>query len=211
LDYIDTGKFSPSSYAVGLAYSKLLSDRFAFGLNAKYVSQSLGNSTIPDPNDASSTIVTKNSEGVIAFDFGTIYMTGFKSLAFGMSVRNFSSEVKYEQEGFQLPLIFNIGLAMDILELTSIDHNVHKLLLTVDATHPRAAPEQIKVGGEYTLMGVLSLRAGYLHNFDERGITTGVGLKKDFGRTGGRVALDYAYTPFGVFDEVQRFSFSISL
>ena len=212
--YDDTGTFTPSSYSIGIAYSKMLSDRFAFGINAKYASQTLGNSFIPDPSDPSNidaASLKENSEGVMAFDFGTIYLTGFKSLAFGMSVRNFSSQVKYEQEGFQLPLVFNIGLAMDILDLTSVDHNVHKFLLTVDATHPRAAPEQLKIGGEYTLLGVLALRAGYLSNLDERGITAGIGLKKDFGRSGGRVALDYAYTPFGVFDNVQRFSFRISL
>jgi len=212
--YSNTEIFTPSSYCIGLAYSKMLSDRFAFGINVKYAQQSLGNSIIPDqadPYNFDAASTKKNRQDVIAFDFGTIYLTGFKSLAFAMSVRNFASEVKYEEEGFQLPLVFNIGLAMNILDLTSLDPGRHSFLLTVDATHPRAAPEQIKVGGEYTLLGVLALRAGYLHNFDERGITAGFGLMKDFGRSGGRVALDYAYTPFGVFDNVQRFSFSISL
>ena len=58
---------------------------------------------------------------------------------------------------------------------------------------------------------MLALRAGYNSNLDERDISLGFGLKKDFGRRGGKIALDYAYTPFGVFDNVQRFSFSLAL
>jgi hypothetical protein len=92
--FLETGNFSPTAYAVGVAYSKALSDRFGFGLHLKYVSQDLGSSPIPspdrdpgDPEDLRTT--TKSySEGVLAFDFGTIYRTGFKSLAFGMSVQN---------------------------------------------------------------------------------------------------------------------------
>lgn len=209
--YLDTGTFTPSSYAVGIGYSKMLSDQFAFGIHAKYTSQSLGNSILPDPNNDGGTIVRDNNQGIMAFDFGTVYLTGFKSLAFAMSVRNFASEVQYETEGFQLPLIFNIGFAMDIMDLTGVDKNVHSLMLSLDATHPRSAPEQIKIGGEYTFLRVLALRFGYAHNFDERGITAGIGLQKDFGRKDGRISLDYAYTPFGLFDEVQRFSFRLSL
>lgn len=209
IGYRDIGTFSPSAYSFGLGYSKFLSDRFAFGVHAKYVSQDLGSSLVDDPSSPTLARTKNYSLGAMAFDFGTIYKTGLRSLVFGMSVRNFSEEIKYETEGFQLPLNFRIGLAMDLIDVIPMDDEMHKLMLSVDATHPRAAPEQLKVGAEYTLMKTVSFRFGYTGNVDERSISAGVGIQTQLGEQG--LALDYAYTPFGVFDNVQRFSFRISL
>jgi hypothetical protein len=217
--YLDTEKFSPSAYAVGVAYSKALSDRFGFGIHLKYVSQDLGSSLIPSPDrvpgdpNSLGTITKSYSEGVLAFDFGTIYRTGFKSLAFGMSVQNYSRELRFESEGFQLPLVFNIGISMDMFDFIMPDNRIHSFLLTVDANHPRAQLEQLKIGGEYSVLNILALRFGYNSNVNNgRDLSFGVGLKKDFGSKGGRIAIDYAYAPFEYFDNnVQRFSFSLSL
>ena len=208
--YRDTGIISPNAYAVGVSYSKALTDQFSFGFHAKYTSQDLGRGVVPDGSSQFGERIKNFSAGVMAFDFGTIYRTGFKSLAFGIAVRNFSREVTYETEGFQLPLNFRMGLSMDMMDLFSPDSEVHNFLLSVDAIHPRAAPEQLKVGAEYTFVNVIALRFGYNSNVDERDIAMGFGLKHDFGR-GNRVAIDYAYTPFGIFDNVQRFSFSIAM
>ena len=207
LDY----KNMPTAYAVGVAYSKALTDQFSFGIHAKYTAQDLGVSEIPDPQNEGSAIEKDYNIGVMAFDFGTVYNTGYKSLTFAMSVRNFSQEVKYETEGFQLPLNFHIGVAMDMMDIFDPESKLHSFLLAVEATHPRDQPEQLRIGGEYLFLDVLALRAGYNSNLDERDISLGFGLKKDFGRRGGKIALDYAYTPFGVFDNVQRFSFSLAL
>jgi hypothetical protein len=51
----------------------------------------------------------------------------------------------------------------------------------------------------------LSLRIGYLSHTDEQDFTFGVGVEQ-FG-----FAFDYAYTPFGVFDKVQRFTLRFSM
>lgn len=209
--YDDIGNFSPTAYAVGIAYSKALTDQFSFGIHAKYTAQDLGSSEIPDPAAAGEVLNKDYNVGVMAFDFGTVYNTGYKSLTFAMSVRNFSQEVQFETEGFQLPLNFHIGVAMDMMDIFDPESKLHSFLLAVEATHPRDQPEQLRIGGEYLFLDVLALRAGYNSNLDERDISLGFGLKKDFGRRGGKIALDYAYTPFGVFDNVQRFSFSLAL
>ena len=216
-DYTETGNFSPNAFSFGTAYSKAITDRFSFGVHFKYASQDLGSSLLPspnrdpgDPNDFT-TISKDYSEGVLAFDFGTVYRTGYKSLAFGMSVQNFSKEVKFENEGFQLPLVFNMGVSMDLTDWLMPDNKTHSFLLAIDANHPRAAPEQLKIGGEYSFLNLIALRGGYNSNISERDVSFGVGLRKDFGSKGGKIALDYAYTPFGVFDYVQRFSFGLSL
>jgi len=200
--YIETEILKPSAFALGLGYAKALTDKFAVGGQVKYTGQQLGKSVIPVGDSLK---VKKNLAFATAFDFGTIFRTGFKSFAFGMSVRNFSNEIKFEKEGFQLPLTFRIGISMDVLDLLDNRLDSHSLLVSIDAVHPRSYPEQLNMGIEYRLMNCLSVRCGYMFNSDERNITFGFGIER-FG-----AVIDYAYTPFGVFDNVQRFTLRFSL
>lgn len=196
--YVDTEIFNPSALAIGLGYGRMLTEKFMVGGQIKFVSQNLGKSVIPGEAAKS------NVADVFAFDFGTIYKTGFRSLSFGMSVRNFSQEIKYEEEGFQLPLTFKIGVSIDAMDFILEDQDKHGLLVIFDAAHPRSYPEYLNLGTEYTFMNTFAVRVGYVTNQDEYDFTAGFGIKQ-FG-----VGLDYAYTPFGVFDNVHRFSFNFS-
>jgi opacity protein-like surface antigen len=208
--FIDTGTFGPTAFAVGFGYAKALTDRFSVGGHIRYVNQKLGSSTVPVGEVSEGVTKEVNNDlSVWSFDFGTIYRTGFKSLVFGMSVRNFSQEVKFESEGFQLPLTFKMGISMDVFDLLMENNATHALLVSVDAVHPRDYSEQLNFGAEYTMMNLLAFRLGYMYNRDEEDITAGFGVQTKFGDR--MVALDYAYTPFGVFNNVQRLSFRLSL
>lgn len=207
LGYLDNGTFSPTAMAIGLGYGKSLSDKFSVGGQVKYVMQDLGSAVVG--YDASNAFVTRGYDAnVLAFDFGILYRTGFKSLNFGMYVENFSKEVTFEEEGFQLPLQFKIGVAMNLADILPMNREVHGFLLAVDATHPRDYAEQLNIGGEYVLVNTFSLRGGYSFPNDEHGVSFGAGFKKSLKNYG--LALDYAYTPFGLFDNVQRFSLHFS-
>lgn len=206
--FYDLGTFRPTASAIGIGYARALSDRFSVGGNVKFVTQNLGDAAtsidaLGDP------LKSKSTKEVLVFDIGMLYRTGFKSLNFGVAVRNFSQEVRYEREGFQLPLIFKIGLSMNALDLTDMDRQMHSLILSVDATHPRDYPEQVNVGAEYLFMQILAVRGGYMSNNDEHGLTYGVGLQKTLGDI--RLAVDYSYTPFGIFKEVSRISFDLTM
>ncbi len=199
---------SPGILAVGVGYARELSDRFSVGGHIKYANQDLGNSFVPNTtvtDSITSIDVKKYSRDVVAFDFGTLYKTGLKSLVFGMSVRNFSKEIKYEAESFQLPLTFKIGVSMNVLDLLPVNPKQHSLLVAVDAVHPRDYPEYLNIGGEYRFLDMLALRAGYITNQFGYDFTAGFGVKK-FG-----FAVDYAYMPFSLFDTVNRFSLRFSL
>ena len=200
--YIDTEIFNPSAFVVGLGYAKSLTDKFSVGGQIKYAGQSLGKSMVPRGED--SLEVKSNLAFATAYDFGTIYKTGWKSLQFGMSVRNFSQEITYEKESFLLPLTFCIGISMDLLDFVE-DSGSHSLLLSIDATHPRSYQEQVRVGLEYNFLESFYGRLGFVSQSDESDLSYGFGLHK-FGFT-----LDYAYTPFGVFDNVQRFTIKFAL
>ena len=175
--YVDTDVFKLSSMAVGVGYAKRLNDRF-----------SVGNELTP-----------------LAFDFGTRFKTGFKSLVFGMSVRNFSKEIQYVEEGFQLPLVFNLGISMNVMDFWENAPLKQSLVVSIDASHYRSHPEQLKFGLDYCLMDILSVRGGYVTNNDEDGFSFGVGVSW-FG-----VTFDYAYSPFGIFDKVQRMTARFSM
>lgn len=204
--YIDVGTFKPTAMSIGLGYAKSLSEKFAIGGNIKYVRQSLG-TAVTGLTETGDQIVESNSVDAMAFDFGIIYRTGFKSLDFGMSVRNFSTEIRYDEDGFQLPLTFKIGVSMNMLDIWEVDKQMHSFLLTVDASHPRDYPEQISVGGEYTFMNTFSLRGGFTSPTDEQEFSAGVGFKQQLADV--KFAVDYSYTPFGIFNDVHRVSINI--
>jgi opacity protein-like surface antigen len=86
---------------------------------------------------------------------------------------------------------------------------MHRFLLSADWVHPRDYSEQIMVGAEYTFMKLVSLRIGYVGPADEHGMSYGVGVKPEVAGLG--FALDYAYTPFGVFGSVHRFTFQFEM
>lgn len=213
--YEDTGLFQLSANAAGLGYAKRLTDRFSVGGQVRIVTQDLGESEIPlitiqtdtagvAYSDTSSRVVS-NSMSPYAFDFGTQFKTGFKSLVFGMSVRNFSQEIKYVEEGFQLPLVFNLGISMDLMDLIGGGNLDQSLYVSVDASHYRSHVEQVKIGIDYRLLKLLSLRGGYITSNDESGLTFGMGLSH-FGFT-----FDYAFTPYGIFGSVQRMTVRFAL
>jgi hypothetical protein len=210
--YIDTEIMKPSALAVGVGYAVMLSNQFGIGGQVRFAYQSLGKSVVPV--EGTSTYLTKqNNANAIAYDFGTIYKTGIKSLAFGMSVRNFSKDITYEQESFQLPLIFTLGISANLFDFTgSPVGDDQSLLILLDTTHPRSHPEQVKIGAEYSFKKLIALRAGYVSGDSEDGLTYGVGVSSTgLGVSPVNFDVDYSYTPFGVFNNVHRISVSLSM
>jgi long-subunit fatty acid transport protein len=205
LGYDETGLFHPSGVEAGVSYARAINDKFSVGGTAKYVRQSLGIAvTAFDASGAR--IQSGNSVDVVAFDFGLLYKTGFKSLNFGMVVRNFSREVEYEKEPFQLPLTFKLGISMNVMDLTRMEHSDHALLVSFDAEHPRDFAETVRMGVEYRFQDMIALRIGYVSPQDETKWSYGIGLRKSniMGALG--FGVDYAYTPFGLFGSVHRLS-----
>lgn len=208
--YRQLGTFSPSAMSVGVGYGFAVSDRFTFGANVKYVREDLGASAVRLNNGAVER--EDNNANTMAFDFGILYRTGWKSLNFGMTARNFAGDLTYAEESFELPLTFRIGLSMDMLDFTSMAEGKHQLLLSVDTERPRDFQEHVNVGAEYLFSNVVALRGGYSVGTDadtEEGASFGAGLQTKMGAQG-NLKVDYSYTSFGVFDNVNRFTFSFA-
>lgn len=204
--YLDIGTFKPTALAIGLGYAKKLSEKFSIGANVKYVRQSMGTAIVGLDAEGQK-ISEENKVDAAAFDFGILYHTGFESLNFGMSVRNFATEIRYKEDGFQLPLTFRIGVSMNAFDLIEVDKEMHSLLIAVDASHPRDFAEQVSMGLEYTFLNTFSVRGGYTFPMDEQEFNAGVGFKQEL--SGFNFAFDYSYTPFGIFDDVHRISINL--
>jgi len=213
--YVDIDGYPmPKAYVVGIGYGKELSNQFSVGGQVKYAYQNLGKSLVPVYRQTTTGGTVRQdttydlrdySLGTVAFDFGTIYKTGLKSLAFGVSINNFSREVKYERESFQLPLSFKIGISMNVMDLVPEMSENHALYVSVDAVHPRSYAESLNIGGEYVFSNTLALRVGYITHHPDYGLTAGIGVRK-FG-----IGLDYSFMPHKVFNDIQRLSVRFAL
>jgi len=199
--FIETGDVAPTDWTIGISYSRRISNQFAFGGHIKYVHEKLGETlegTFADPETYTAEM------SLIAFDFGTLYYTGFKDLRFGMSLQNFSQEKSYRTESFPLPLTFKFGIAMNVLNLWMAPQD-HHFTVAIDAIHPRDYSERLHLGCEYSFKNLLFLRGGYKANYDEENLTFGAGFL--FNISGMGVGFDYGYLQFENFDAVHSFSF----
>lgn len=197
----ETGIYNPgltgntataSAMVFGISYARALTDRFSFGLTAKFAREDL---------------VAKAVNALI-FDGGMIYETGFKSLKLGVMVRNFGAEVKYFDESYPLPQTFSIGVSGFLLgpaaEAFFLSSEDNRVLMSYELVQTRDHSQQQHLGMEYSFRDLIALRGGYKFNYDEESWTVGFGLAYN------RFRLDYAYNDFGnILGNVQRFTFNL--
>jgi hypothetical protein len=206
---------TPNAYVVGVGYGKAISDKFSVGGQIKYAHQSLGQSIVPvyktviDTSGRAGRDTTYDlrdySAGTLAFDFGTLYKTGLKSLAFGVAICNFAQEIRYERESFQLPLSFKIGISMNLLDLMPGVGEDHTLFASIDAVHPRSYDEFLNIGAEYVFSKTIALRVGYITKHPDYSLTAGLGVQK------AGIGVDYSIMPHKIFNNIHRLSVKFAM
>ncbi len=205
----DTGMLKPTSISLGLAYANAITDQFTVGANFRYVKQDLGSAILGYNASGSGYNTQSYDASTVALDFGILYKTGFESLTFAMAIQNFAREVAYDIEKQELPLTFKLGISMDMVDLfnsASFNSKNHSLIASIDAHRPRDYDEQLVFGLDYGFLGRFNLRGGYaIPSKDEKGIAFGGGITQPLGGSM-NLGVDYAYTEFGVFGNVNRIS-----
>lgn len=195
--------------SIGAVYGVQMTDKFSIGGSIKYINQKLG-SNDTYVGDAIEEAEKNNDVSTLAYDFGTIYDTGIRSIHLTMSIRNYAPQLLYESEEFQIPQTYRIGVTANLFELLPIGDAENSLMLAIEGVDATDRTEYMNAGLEYTLLDMIDLRAGYSfqRSSDEiGGINAGAGLKlSKFGLPiDGR--LDMSYSDFGaVFGSVMRFS-----
>ncbi len=207
-------RFSAGGTMIGLSFGKNLTDRFSFGMNVKYVREDIWNMR----------------SQTVALDIGTLYTADIlNGLNIGASMSNFGSKMRlfgrdnrvliktgsgeqnivnaeYELGSYDLPLIFRVGLATDMMKGEN-----NRLTVAVDAVHPNDNTEYMNSGLEYSWAEIVSIRGGWKSAFErgsEQGLTLGIGLQYSLSAPINFV-IDYAYQDFGRLKEVHYFSFGL--
>ncbi len=216
-------KFSASSMALTVGFSRRLTDRFSIGGNFKIIQERIWH---------------MRADGV-AVDLGTMFVTPFRGIRLGMSVSNYGNKLRLEgrdtlvkhdidpnKEGnnskinahldtdyWSLPLIFRVGIAGDVLRGPHF-----RLTAALDADHPNNYHESIHGGLEFNLNNLLFLRVGrryYINDLDPEGEP----FSPEGWKMGGgvnflvtqrvRLKIDYAYGDWGLLMKSQRFSLAV--
>ncbi len=154
--------------AFTLNLSQALSKKWGAGVNVRYISEK---------------IYYSSTHGW-ALDFGTVYKLT-EEIRLGAAFSNLGSMSEMESEKPDLPWTARAGAAWDLALSGAGAATIAAELHYVNDEEARAG-----LGFEYRPMEIIALRGGYLINYDERGLTAGLGLSWK------NVGLDFAYLPF---------------
>lgn len=206
-----TGRFFTfGDIALGLSYSKRMTDQFSFGITLRYIEETLD---------------VLKMRGLVA-DIGTYYWTGIGSSRFAVVVSNFGADVAPSGEvqqydgsiastfqSFSPPTQFKIGFAIDPLETEE-----QKLTTTIELQHPNDNAENVHLGVEYQWDKWLWLRTGvrrtigeplFGHDNTNAGdYTFGFGVAAPVATL--RLNFDYAYAHFNILGSVNRISLGVT-
>lgn len=210
--------FTAASTAVGIVFARRLTDRFSIGANFKYIDEKIFHS---------------NATG-FAFDVGTMFITPFRNVRFGVSVSNMGTRMQMNgedlntyvdvapaQQGnndnivaglktdrFDLPIVMRIGISWD-LRLPEGS----RLTLACDGVNPNDNAQSLNLGVEFAAWKeLLVLRGGFNELFladRENGLTLGAGLKIPYANDF-NLAFGYAYQDFEFLGGVNHISIEIT-
>ncbi len=208
--------WNASDWSLELTYSRNLTDRFSIAGGGKMIIQK----------------IWRESATGWALSAGLLYITPFNDLKIGMNIANFGTDMQlsgedlfvthdpnqsiagnnkkipaaYHTNTYPLPLLFRIGVAMDVIKTDD-----SRLTLAADALHPSDNAQTVNVGAEYAWNKMLFARVGYKSMFlpdNQEGLTLGIGLSYDI-TSRLTLKLDYAYESYGLLKNIQKFAISI--
>ena len=210
-----TGSLKANAYAGSVAYGILLSSQTSFGVNVKYLGQ---------------TLADQSGYG-LAVDLGLQYR--LRGMGLGFAVQNLGPDFSIGSVSSPLPRIIRGGVFYRLLP---------DLVLAVDGESPTDGDSSFHVGGEWRMSGMLALRGGYrgLKGLgSSAGMTAGISFTKMIGWTAGGwgaggfkstlgpergpeeleeavrggegvlVSVDYAFLSYGDLSSTHRFTLGI--
>lgn len=187
--YIVDGDFSANDIAIGVSYSKMLTDRFSFGITGKYVKETIDNYTASN----------------VLLDGGILYYTGLESLRIAAVIQNFGVDSKFDYKKFVMPSVFKLGLAAEVYGSFTSDYRVTAIS---EFLHPRDGDERVIVGLETSWKNIITLRGGYKFFYDEDTYNFGLGINPNLAYP---LNVDFSYSNFGRLGNIVRFTLQLGL
>jgi TolB-like protein len=182
------GYFGAHDLAVHFAYGRYIRPDLAVGAGVKLIQQ---------------TIDTLSAYGVAA-DAGALYKMHNIPLSLAFVIQNVGTPIKFVDTGYYPP--FNVKLASA--------YRINKYVLAaLDLNKPIDNYLFVSAGGEITPINFLAIRLGYkyLTEGDQTNSLSGpsAGLGVNFEISGYKFRADYAFAPYGVLGDSQRFSLTV--
>jgi hypothetical protein len=198
----DGSYFSYRDLAIGLTYSRAMTDQFSFGITGKYVHETLAELTMH----------------TFLVDIGAYYYTGYANSRFAFVLTNFGGTAKptgsasvygigtvTSFQEFSPPTIFRLSFAIEPWQTEE-----HRLTTAIQLNHPNDNAENLAVGIEYAWTETVFLRGGYKLNVEEQQVPSfGIGFKIPAEFTS--LSFDYASSSYGVLGTAHRFSIAMTL
>lgn len=142
-------------------------------------------------------------------DVGVLYDTPFRNLRLGASILNIGPSNRWARtEGetgfgdeFDMPMTYRAGASMRVFDVVT-----HRVVLSADYKRPPTGENKFNFGTEYTFnRGKVFVfgRAGYRMNYDEEGLTLGLGTLFPSSAEA-EIRLDYSYVDMGNLDTTHR-------
>ncbi len=184
-----TGNFGASDMALSVGYARALWPFLTLGVQGEYVTSKIETETA----------------SAVAGGVGATVKTPLQGLSAGVAASNIGGEMKFIQEGSPLPLAVRGGFAY----LLPFGGEKNKLTVAVDGLKYRDINETyVNSGVEYWFMDMVAGRAGYKANYDEDGLTAGLGFKYHAAENLA-VGADYAYAAMGIWGATHRVSLGV--
>jgi len=218
-----SGDYDYQDLAVGISWARQVTGKLAMGVTGKVISQSI--------DDESAT--------AFALDVGAIYNIGYRGARIGARLNNLGQDIDFfDRQSAPLPLIFSVGSAIDIIEENDMGTKLtlmadatkpqdsDQLVFTAGELQ---VMHRLKLRGGYKFnyTGVTDDKTDettgasgealsrnnptstdFTSERTEEGYTLGMGV--DVSVSGYDVVVDYAYTEFGILDNVHRVSLNLS-
>ncbi len=181
--------FVYSTFHAGLCYSRWMTDRFSFGVGARYLRINF--------MDDEYTVDTWSAS------LGSLYDVGWRDTRFGVVISNFGPDITAISESYGQPLSISLGVFTRGWET-----DAHRLDVVALGSRPRDTTEQYAVGVEYWYEGILALRGGYRFTHDALSWAGGAGLNVRTGRRSLRV--DYAYLDWDTLGGTHQVSLALA-
>lgn len=191
--------FRFSDLAIGLSYSRRMTDQFSFGATVKFVQENLGELKMQ----------------TVVGDLATYYKTGLGTSRFAVVISNFGAQVaptgsvnliqNRVADNFQKfppPTLFRIGFAMEPWM-----NEKNRITTSIQLNSPNDNAEFLNVGVEYAYKDFLYLRGGYKFNVYAEGFSAGAGMK--FPISFAKTNLDYSIAKYKELGYAQRLSLNI--
>lgn len=162
-------KFTAQNFSMGLSVGYRVNEMLTLGMTGKFLFEK---------------IYIDNASGY-AFDFGGLYVKD--NLSLGLAISNLGSMSELRTESSKLPSSIRGGATYTIpvtglVSLLKISADGYKVL--------NGGKFHAHTGAEFLYKDFLALRVGYQSGYENKSITTGIGLIYK------AINLDYAFVPY---------------